>query len=76
MNGRVVWRVVGELWEGGGRVVGGWWEGGGKVDGGWMSSLWRYIFSELLVWNKEDPRTAQYTMNWSRQHSSVALASG
>ena len=38
-------------------------------------SVCRYIFSELLVWNKEDPRTAQYTMNWPRQHSSVVLAS-
>ena len=34
----------------------------------------RYIFRELLVWNKEDPRTAQYTMNWPKAmapHSST-----
>ena len=71
--------VVGGLWEGSGKVYEGggrWCESSGKVDGGWMQSVCRYIFSELLVWNKEDPRTAQYTMNWPRQHSSVVLACG
>ena len=79
MNGRVLggwWedcgRVVGRCM----RVVGRWCESSGKVDGGWMQSVCRYIFSELLVWNKEYPRTAQYTTNWPRQHSSVVLASG
>lgn len=56
--------------------MGGWWESCGRMVGGRWEGEWedgcrvcRYIFSELLAWNKRTPEL-HHTMNWPRQHSS------
>lgn len=46
--------VVGGLW----RMVGGRVKVNGRMD---VECKCRYIFSELLAWNKEDTRTAHHT---------------